>query len=80
MVSVEPFIATPVNFAFHLGESGIDIGISVEEGIPEGYDARLVAIDSGRYSIEFRSGGGACCVSGLTEAQSWYPGLRIYVP
>lgn len=32
--SVIPFRETPIHYAFHLGESGIDIGISVDDGAP----------------------------------------------
>jgi hypothetical protein len=31
---VYEFQTTPVTFAFHLGESGVDIGVSVDEGPP----------------------------------------------
>jgi hypothetical protein len=75
-VTVEPYQAAPVTFAFHLGESGIDIGVTVDEGIAEGYDARLVPAESGYY-IEFRSGGSFCCVQSLAEARAVYPNLNI---
>lgn len=33
-VKVRSFETSPVSYAFHLGESGIDIGVSVDEGTP----------------------------------------------
>jgi hypothetical protein len=33
-VKVRVFETSPVNYAFHLGESGIDIGVTVDEGTP----------------------------------------------
>jgi hypothetical protein len=80
-VSVTQFTTTPVTYAFHLGESGIDIGVSVDEGIPEGYDGRLLPSgDSGYFYIELRNGSGYCCVQSLAEAQGVYPGLNLFPP
>lgn len=80
-VNVTQFATTPVNYAFHLGESGIDIGLTVDEGIPDGYDGRLMpASDPGYYYIELRNGGGYCCVQSLAEAEAAYPGLRLFPP
>ena len=80
-VNVTQFVTTPVTYAFHLGESGIDIGVSVDEGIPEGYDGRVMpASDPGYFYIELRNGGGYCCVQSLAEAQAAYPGLNLLPP
>lgn len=78
-VRVEPFQAAPVLYAFHLGESGIDIGIDVEEGVPPGYDGLIAPVGDGRFTVTFASGGGACCFNSVTEAQDAYPALTLFV-
>ena len=70
-VSVSQFHATPVNFAFHLGESGIDIGVTVDEGVPPGYDGTIKRVN-GSYEVEWAGGGGSCCFSSVAEARSNY--------
>lgn len=76
---VRPFKATPVTYAFHLGESSIDIGVTVEEGVPPGYDARLYPSSSGSgYSLEFQDGGGICCFASLAAAQAAFPNANIF--
>lgn len=79
-VNVVQYETTPVNYAFHLGESGIDIGVTVDEGIPPGYDARLVPTQPGssEYSLEWRGGGSVCCFASLAEAQASYGNANIY--
>lgn len=79
-VFVTEFETVPVNYAFHLGESGIDIGVTVDEGIPPGYDARLVPTQPGssEYSLEWRGGGSTCCFSSLADAQASYGNANIY--
>ncbi|HVY27208.1 MAG TPA: hypothetical protein VHB79_11690 [Polyangiaceae bacterium] len=81
-VYVQDFETVRVNYAFHLGESGIDIGVTVDEGIPDGYDARLVPSSPGssQYSLEWRGGGGDCCFTSLADAQARYPYAHIYAP
>jgi hypothetical protein len=81
MVSVAPYEASPVSYAFHLGESGIDVGVTVDEGIPPGYDARLVRTGPGasQYVLEWRGGGSICCFSSLAEAQASYSYANIYL-
>ncbi|MEY4546775.1 MAG: hypothetical protein RL685_2970 [Pseudomonadota bacterium] len=78
-VRVEPFRSTPLNFAFHLGESGIDIGIDIEEGVPPGFDGMISPLGDGRFIITFASGGGACCFDSVSEAQQAYPGMTLFV-
>jgi hypothetical protein len=77
-VRVEPFQVAPVLFAFHLGESGIDIGISVEEGVPPGYDGMINPVGDGRFSITFVGSGGACCFDSVSDARLAYPDLNLY--
>lgn len=77
-VRVEPFQVAPVLFAFHLGESGIDIGISVEEGVPPGYDGMIEPVGDGRFSITFVGAGGACCFDSVSDARLAYPDLSLY--
>jgi hypothetical protein len=79
-VAVKPFVTTPVSFAFHLGEAGIDLGVTVDEGIPPGYDGRLVAVSPGPYQVEWNNGGTYCCVTDLAQAQALFPGMLIYAP
>jgi len=79
-VRVSPFQVTPISYAFHLGESGIDIGISVDEGaVPPGYDGAIQPLGDGRYSVTFASGGGACCFDSVAEAQAAYPQFNLFV-
>jgi hypothetical protein len=77
---VAPFQATPVNFAFRLGESGIDIGVTVDEGIPAGYDGRVVPAAQNGYQIEWTWGGSSCCFSSFEEAQSLYADSHLLPP
>lgn len=79
-VFVAQYETTPVNYAFHLGESGIDIGVTVDDGIPAGYDARLVPTQPGssEYMLEWRGGGSACCFTNLADAQANYGNANIY--
>lgn len=81
-VYVRDFETSPVNYAFHLGEAGIDIGVTVDEGVPEGYDASLIpaAPGSSQYMLEWRGGGTTCCYSSLADAQANFGYARIYAP
>ena len=78
-VSVAQYESAPVNYGFHLGESGIDIGVSVDEGIPAGYDARLVSNGNGQYYLEWRGGGSVCCFASVAEVQAAYGNANIYL-
>lgn len=84
-VGVSQFRVTPVNFAFHLGESGLDIGVTVDEGVPPGYDGaiRRVLTDPPqepiRYQIDWSGGGGACCFNSVAEAKAAYQYANLYV-
>jgi len=80
LVYVLQYETTPVNYGFHLGESGIDIGVTVDEGIPPGYDARLVPSQPGssQYVLEWRGGGSVCCFASLADAQANYGNANIY--
>jgi hypothetical protein len=69
-----------VSEAFHLGESGIDIGISVDEGVPYGYDGVITSTADGRYQIEFANGGGTYRFSSIADAQASYPQYRLLMP
>jgi|GEM_PF-2928836 len=71
-VDVFEFRATPVNFAFHLGESGIDIGVTVDEGVPPGYDGIIKLAPNGSYEVIWSSGGGVCCFSSVADARASY--------
>jgi hypothetical protein len=77
-VRVEPGRSTPLTYAFHLGESGIDIGIEVEEGVPPGYDGLISPLEDGRFEISFAGGGGACCFDSVSEARDAYPSLFLF--
>jgi hypothetical protein len=79
---VFPFQTTPVNFAFRLGESGIDIGVTVDEGIPDGYDGRVVPSpsDPNSYQIEWRWGGSVCCFASFAQAQADYGNAHLLPP
>ncbi|MGC4086794.1 MAG: hypothetical protein QM756_02635 [Polyangiaceae bacterium] len=78
-VQVSDFHVTELSYAFHLGASGLDIGISVDEGVPAGYDALIEQLPDGSYSITFASGGGACCFSSVEQARQAYPQLNMFV-
>lgn len=80
-VHVSQYETTPVNYSFHLGVSGIDIGVTVDEGIPPGYDARLVPTGPGssQYTLEWRGGGSVCCFTSLADAQANYSNANIYL-
>jgi hypothetical protein len=79
-VSVAQFEASPVTFAFHLGQSGIDLGVTVDEGILPGYDGRVLHFSSGgSYSVELRGGSGSCCYNSFAEAQAAYPYSNLYL-
>jgi hypothetical protein len=78
-VQVQPFTSAPVTYAFHLGESGIDIGIEVEEGVPPGFDGLIRSQGAGSFIVLFANGGGSCCFSSVSEAQQAYPTLNLYV-
>jgi len=74
------FQTTPVSFAFHLGESGIDLGVTVDEGVPPGYDGVIEHLPGEpRYSIEWSSGGGVCCFNSVAEAKASYPSANLFV-
>jgi len=78
---VKRFETLPITYAFHLGESGIDIGVSVDEGVPPGYDAAFVSTSTpGQYALEWPDGGQYCCFATLAEAQASFPSARIYAP
>jgi len=78
-VRVDPFRVTPLLYAFHLGESGIDIGIDVDEGVPPGFDGIIEPLGGGQFSVTLASGGGACCFTSVSEAQANYPDLTLFV-
>jgi len=80
-VNVAEYETALVNYAFHLGESGIDIGLTVDEGIPPGYDARLVRTqpEPSPYTLEWRGGGSICCFANLADAQANYGNANIYL-
>jgi len=78
-VRVEPFFTAPVVYAFHLGESGIDLGIDVEEGVPPGFDGVIEPISGGFFSVTLLSGAGACCFGSVSEAQQAFPELNLFV-
>lgn len=77
--TVSSFEVTPVNFAFHLGESGIDIGVTVDEGLPAGYDGIIRRMSDGRYSIDFGNNSGACCFVSVAQAKESYPDKNFLV-
>jgi hypothetical protein len=78
-LQVEPFQATPVVYAFHLGASGIDISIEVEEGVPPGFDGIIRPLGGNGFSIEFAGGGGTCCFDSVSDAQQAFPELNLFV-
>ena len=83
-VGVGQFRVTSVNFAFHLGESGIDLGVTVDEGVPAGFDGVIERVPNDfpgaiRYQIEWTSGGGACCFNSVAEAKASYQYANFYV-
>ena len=76
---VAPFQVESLTYAFHLGESAIDIGIDVAEGVPPGYDGIIEPTGDGRYMITFPGNNGACCFANVSEAQQSYPGLSFFI-
>ncbi len=78
--SVTPFKVTNVNFGFHLGASALDIGVSVDEGLPAGYDGQIVQLPDGRYMINWANGGGVCCFSSVDEIVQGYPQYHFLLP
>lgn len=75
---------TPVNFACHLGEGGIDLGVTVDEGVPPGYDGVIQRVPNDppgalRYQIEWTSGGGVCCFNSVAEAKAAYQYANFFV-
>jgi hypothetical protein len=78
-VRVEPFQAASLVFSFHLGQSAINIGLDVDEGVPPGFDGMISPLGDGRYIITFASGGGACCWDSVDEARQAYPDMTLFV-
>jgi len=83
-VGVSAFRVSSVNFAFHLGESGIDLGVTVDEGVPTGYDGIIRRVPNDppgiiRYQVEWSSGGGACCFDSVDEAKAAYPYWNVLI-
>jgi len=79
-VSVQPFIAAPLFYDFHLGVSGIDIGIHVDEGaVPPGFDGAVTPLGDGQFMVSFPDGGGSCCFASVTEAVEAFPDLTLFV-
>lgn len=72
-----------VRFEFALGESELELGLSVDEGyrlpIPDGYDGIVLPTEFGDYEILFREGFSACCYSSPEDAQSAYSWSNLYV-
>jgi hypothetical protein len=83
MFSVQPYQSTDVTFAFHLGESAVNLGISVDEGpppVPAGYDGVIwPTVPAGQWQITFASGGGSCCYATPAAAQSAYSQYKLFV-
>jgi hypothetical protein len=76
---------TQVSFPFILGQTGISLGITVDENgyvppvdVPEGYDGVILPVGEGRFSVEFRGGGGACCFMSVEETRLAYPQFDLY--
>jgi hypothetical protein len=79
-VSVNPFITAPLFFDFHLGVSGIDIGINVDEGeVPPGFDGAVIFLGENQFMVSFPNGGGICCFGSVTEAVEAFPELTLFV-
>jgi hypothetical protein len=72
-VSVYAFRTTPATFAFHLGVSGVDVGITVNEGIPPGY-AKIHTNGPNWYGVEFDNDWWICCFTSIQEIKDQYPG------
>jgi len=79
--TVRDYEITPITYAFHLGEAGIDIGVTVDEGDLQAYDAWLVPTsEPSRYKLKWRNGDETCCYASAAEAQAVYPAAKIYAP
>jgi hypothetical protein len=84
-VSVYENQTTQVSFPFILGQTGISLGITVDENgyvppveVPEGYDGVIMPVGDGRFFVEFNNGGGACCYASVEEARLSYPQFDLY--
>jgi hypothetical protein len=76
-VEVAPFQSTPLVYAFRLGQSGLDIGIEVDELVPPGVDGIIVPESDGLFSVTLATDSVICCFQSETEAREAFPDLTL---